>query len=389
MDMFEFVENSQGGAKIKVIGVGGGGGNAIDNMIEMGLTGVDFISANTDAQALSAGKAPLKLQLGAKLTKGLGAGSNPEIGRQAAEEDREKIKELLTGAHMVFITAGMGGGTGTGGSPVCAEIAKEVGALSVAVVTKPFNFENRKRMELAEAGIEELKKHVDTLLVIPNQKLMEIAGKDVTVVSAFKKADEILYFAVKGISDLITVRGQMNHDFADIRTIMQETGNALIGTGRAEGSHKGVEVARRAVSNPLLEDMSISGARGVLINITGGESLPLEDGEGAMTFIQNDVHPDALVIPGIVVDPKMGDEMMVTVIATGFSKADEPGLSKELIKIGPAAVIGQARGDLDMPTFIRKEREAIAIDKVTRKNLSVNGEDSEYDIPTFLRKKAD
>jgi cell division protein FtsZ len=289
---------------------------------------------------------------------------------------------------MVFITAGMGGGTGTGAAPVCAEIAKEIGALSIAVVTKPFAFENKKRMELAEAGIVELRKHVDTLLCIPNQKLMEIAGKDVTVVSAFKKADEILYFAVKGISDLITVRGRMNHDFADIRTIMKETGNAIIGTGRAEGTHKGVEAAKRAVSNPLLEDMSISGARGVLINLTGGEELPLEDVEGAMTFIQKEAHPDALIIPGIVVDPHMGDEMMVTVIATGFSKADGT-LSRELIKIGPAAVISQSKGDLDMPTFIRKERDAIAIEKVTRKNLSVNGEDSEYDIPTFLRKKAD
>ena len=231
MDMFEFMENSLGGAKIKVIGVGGGGGNAVDNMIEMGLTGVDFICANTDAQALAASKASLKLQLGAKLTRGLGAGSNPDVGKRAAEEDRDKIREHLAGAHMVFITAGMGGGTGTGGAPVCAEIAKEVGALSVAVVTKPFSFENKRRMEQAEAGIVELAKYVDTLLCIPNQKLLEVAGKDVTLVTAFKRADEILYFAVKGISDLITVRGLINLDFSDIRTVMQETGMAIMGTG--------------------------------------------------------------------------------------------------------------------------------------------------------------
>jgi cell division protein FtsZ len=388
MDMFEFMENSLGGAKIKVIGVGGGGGNAVDNMIEMGLTGVDFICANTDAQALAASNASLKLQLGAKLTRGLGAGSNPDVGKRAAEEDRDKIREHLTGAHMVFITAGMGGGTGTGGAPVCAEIAKEVGALSVAVVTKPFSFENKRRMEQAEAGIVELAKHVDTLLCIPNQKLLEVAGKDVTLVTAFKRADEILYFAVKGISDLITVRGLINLDFSDIRTVMQETGMAIMGTGKADGSHKGVEAAKRAVTSPLLEELSIHGARGVLVNLTGGENLTLEDVEGAMTFIQKEVHPEAHIIFGAVIDRQMGDELMVTVIATGFSRTDE-GISRELIKIGPAAVIGQAKSDLDMPTFIRKERDSIAIDKVTRKNLSVNGEDSEYDIPTFLRKKAD
>ncbi len=388
MDMFEFVENSLGGAKIKVIGVGGGGGNAVDNMIEMGLAGVDFICANTDAQALAASKAPLKLQLGAKLTKGLGAGSNPDVGKRAAEEDREKIKDCLSGAHMVFITAGMGGGTGTGGAPVCAEIAKEAGALSVAVVTKPFSFENKKRMEQAEDGIIELAKNVDTLLCIPNQKLLEVSGKDVTLVTAFKRADEILYFAVKGISDLITVRGLINLDFSDIRTVMEETGMAIMGTGKAEGNNKGVEAAKRAVTSPLLEELSINGARGVLVNLTGGENLTLEDVEGAMTYIQNEVHPEANIIFGAVIDRTMGDELMVTVIATGFSRIDD-NINRELIKIGPAAVINQGKSDLDMPTFIRKERDAIAIDKVTRKNLSVNGEDSEYDIPTFLRKKAD
>jgi cell division protein FtsZ len=388
MDMFEYVENNLGGAKIKVVGVGGGGGNAVDNMIEMGLAGVDFICANTDAQALAASKASMKMQLGAKLTKGLGAGSNPDVGKRAAEEDRDKIRESLAGAHMVFITAGMGGGTGTGGAPVCAEIAKEVGALSVAVVTKPFAFENKKRMQQAEDGIIELAKHVDTLLCIPNQRLLEYAGKEVTLVTAFKRADEILYFAVKGISDLITVRGLINLDFSDIRTVMEGTGMAIMGTGKAGGSNRGMEAAKRAVTSPLLEELSINGAQGVLVNLTGGENLTLEDVEGAMTYIQKEVHQDAHIIFGAVIDRAMGDEMMVTVIATGFSRADD-NLNRELLKIGPAAVIGQSKGDLDMPTFIRKDREAIAIDKVTRKNLSVNGEDSEYDIPTFLRKKAD
>ncbi len=388
MDMFEYVENSLGGAKIKVVGVGGGGGNAVDNMIEMGLAGVDFICANTDAQALAASKASMKMQLGAKLTKGLGAGSNPDVGKRAAEEDRDKIRESLAGAHMVFITAGMGGGTGTGGAPVCAEIAKEVGALSVAVVTKPFAFENKKRMQQAEDGIVELAKHVDTLLCIPNQRLLEYAGKEVTLVTAFKRADEILYFAVKGISDLITVRGLINLDFSDIRTVMEGTGMAIMGTGKAGGSNRGMEAAKRAVTSPLLEELSINGAQGVLVNLTGGENLTLEDVESAMTYIQKEVHHEAHIIFGAVIDKAMGDEMMVTVIATGFSRSDD-SLNRELIKIGPAAVIGQSKSDLDMPTFIRKDREAIAIDKVTRKNLSVNGEDSEYDIPTFLRKKAD
>jgi cell division protein FtsZ len=388
MDMFEFIESGTGGAKIKVIGVGGGGGNAVDNMIEMGLIGVDFICANTDAQALAAAKAPLKLQLGAKLTRGLGAGSNPDVGRRAAEEDRDKIREILDGAHMVFITAGMGGGTGTGGAPICAEVAKEIGALSVAVVTKPFTFENTKRMDQAEAGIVDLSRHVDTLLCIPNQRLLEVSGKDTPLLSAFKKADEILYYAVKGISDLITVRGLINLDFSDVRAVMAETGMAIMGTGRADGKSKGVEAAKRAVTSPLLEELSINGARGVLVNLTGGDTLTLEDVEGAMTYIQKEVHPDAHIIFGAVIDRRMKDELMVTVIATGFARTGDD-LSHRLIKIGPAAVIGQTKSDLDMPTFIRKERDTNSVEKITRKNLGVDGEESEYDIPTFLRKKAD
>lgn len=388
MDMFEFVESSQHSARIKVVGIGGGGGNAIDNMMEMGLGGVDFICANTDAQALAVSKAPLKMQLGAKLTRGLGAGSDPEVGRKAAEEDRDRIHDILAEANMVFITAGMGGGTGTGGAPIYAEIAKEIGALSVAVVTKPFNFENKKRMEQAEVGISELEKYVDTLICIPNQRLLELSGKEETLISAFKKADEILYFAVKGISDLITIRGLINLDFSDVRTVMEETGMAIMGTGFAEGNNKGVEAAKRAVSSPLLEDLSINGARGVLVNLTGGDDLTMEEVEGAMTYIQGEAHLDANIIFGAVIEKKMRTQLMVTVIATGFPKG-EKGLSQELIKVAPPQAKGFKKPDLDTPTFIRKERESLAIEKVSRRMKVVDDPDSEYEIPTFLRKKAD
>jgi cell division protein FtsZ len=388
MDMFEYAESTQDGARIRVIGVGGGGGNAVDNMISMGLGGVEFISANTDAQALRASKAPKKIQIGMKVTRGLGAGSNPEIGKRAAQEDREKIKEYLTGSNMVFITAGMGGGTGTGGAPVCAEIAREIGALSVAVVTKPFDFENRRRMEQAEAGIRELEKHVDTLICIPNQRLLELSGKSETLLNAFKQADEVLYFAVKGIAELITVRGLINLDFSDVRTVMEETGMAIMGTGEAEGKNKGIEAAKRADSSPLLEDISICGATGVLVNLTGGESMTMEDVEGAMSYIQGEAHQDSHIIFGSVVDRKMNDRMMVTVIATGFTTRSEIR-SENYLNVVPTTT--SSRPDLDTPTFIRKEREQLAADRVTASRRTVSGDDleSEYDIPTFMRKKAD
>ncbi len=388
MDMFELMENLQGGARIKVIGIGGGGGNAVDNMVQLGLIGVDFICANTDSQALSASVAPLKLQIGSKLTRGLGAGSNPEVGRRAAEEDREKIREALAGANMVFITAGMGGGTGTGGAPVCAEVAREIGALSVAVVTKPFQFENKKRMDQAEAGIEELENHVDTLICIPNQRLLEITGKQETLITAFKRADEVLYYAVRGISDLINIRGLINLDFSDVKTVMEETGMAIMGTGKAEGKDKGTEAAKRAVSSPLLEDISISGAKGVLVNLTGGEELSMEDIEGAMSFIQEEAHEDANIIFGAVIDNNMKDDFMVTVIATGFEKGERK-LSHELVRIAPLKTTATDEKGLDTPTFIRKEREELALQKVTKGVRVPNEEDSEYDIPTFMRKKAD
>lgn len=388
MDMFEYAESTQDGARIRVIGIGGGGGNAVDNMISMGLGGVEFISANTDAQALRASKAPKKIQIGMKVTRGLGAGSNPEIGRRAAEEDREKIKEYLAGSNMVFVTAGMGGGTGTGAAPVCAEIAREIGALSVAVVTKPFNFENKRRMEQAEEGIRALEKHVDTLICIPNQRLLELSGKTETLLNAFKQADEVLYFAVRGIAELITVRGLINLDFSDVRTIMEETGMAIMGTGEAEGKNKGIEAAKRAVSSPLLEDISISGATGVLVNLTGGENMTMEDVEGAMSFIQGEAHQDSHIIFGSVIDKRMKDRMMVTVIATGFQTRSEIR-SEDYLTVVPAST--SFRPDLDTPTFIRKEREQLAVDRVGANRRGAQGDDleSEYDIPTFLRKKAD
>jgi cell division protein FtsZ len=276
-DMIEFDENKNLAAKVKIIGIGGGGNNALNTMISYQLSGVEFIAANTDAQALAANMAPFKLQLGENLTKGLGAGANPEVGRKAALEDVERIRELLKGADMVFITAGLGGGTGTGGAPVIAEVAREMGALTVAIVTKPFLFEGKKRMKQAEEGLANLKMTADALITIPNQRLLGISGKSMTLLEAFKKADDVLYHAAKGISDIIVGHGIINLDFADVRTVMAETGFALMGTGTASGENRSVEAAQRAISSPLLEDITIEGARGLLINITGGENMTLND----------------------------------------------------------------------------------------------------------------
>ncbi|MBI2210110.1 MAG: cell division protein FtsZ, partial [Deltaproteobacteria bacterium] len=281
--MFELVEHVSLGARIKVIGIGGGGGNAVNTMIAAKLTGVDFMAANTDAQAIEASRASVKIQLGEKITKGLGAGANPEIGRRAALEDQERIRSFLSGADMIFITAGMGGGTGTGGAPVIAKVAREVGALTVGVVTKPFVFEGKKRMRQAEEGIHELKEHVDTLIVIPNQRLLSIAAKTTTMLEAFQKADDILLQAVRGISDLIITPGLINLDFADVRTVMAEMGLALMGAASASGENRAVEAAQKAISSPLLEDISIHGARGVLINITGGPDMCLYEVNEAAT----------------------------------------------------------------------------------------------------------
>ncbi len=415
--MIELVGRNQVlGARIMVVGIGGGGGNAVNTMMSSGLPGVEFISANTGMQALGASLAPAKLQIGAQLTKGLGAGANPEVGRQAALEDSEVIREQLTGADMVFITAGMGGGTGTGGAPIVARIAKELGALTVAVVTKPFQFEGKKRMHQAEQGMRDLKDAVDTLIAIPNQRLLAIAGRNTSLLETFKKADDILLQAVRGISDLITVHGLINLDFADVRTIMAEMGLAMMGAGSASGENRAVEAAQKAIASPLLEDISIHGAKGVLINITGSHDLSLHEVNEAATLIQEEAHEDANIIFGAVIDEQMGDEIRITVIATGFGdghrEVKKPGfsLSKESaagvnFRSTPARTVPRDRDaarpvvhmgtiidDLESPTWQRPK--ALETDNGNGKHeraedftISEEAED-QYEIPAFLRKNA-
>lgn len=316
--MFELEESTNFGANIKVIGVGGGGGNAVQTMIEGGLSGVEFFVANTDRQALHANKSEGKIQLGRELTKGLGAGANPEIGRRAAIESYNDIVAALEGSDMVFVTAGMGGGTGTGGAPVVAKIAKELGALTIGVVTRPFIFEGKKRKKHADDGVRELQENVDTLIVIPNQKLLSISSEKTPLLETFKKADQVLLHAVKGISDLINIRGLINLDFADIRTVMASQGMAIMGSGLAEGENRAVEAATQAISSPLLENICIDGATGIIINVTGGPDLTLWEVNEASTLITEAAHPDAEIIFGAVIDEDMGSNISVTVIATGF-----------------------------------------------------------------------
>ena len=384
--MFEFVE-SDNGATIKVIGIGGGGGNAINNMINASLLGVDFIAANTDAQPLEVSKAHTKLQLGVNITKGLGAGANPEIGRSAALEDADQIRQALDGTDMVFVTAGLGGGTGTGGAPVIAQIAKEIGALTVAVVTKPFNFEGRQRMKTADKGINELKETVDTMITIPNNRLLSLAAKKATFLEMLKKADDVLLYAVKGISDLITVPGLINLDFADVKTIMSEMGMALMGTGMSSGEDRATEAAQKAISSPLLEDVSISGAKGVLMNISSGLDLTIDEVQEASSLIQKEAHEDANIIWGTVLDQSAGDELRVTVIATGIGEVD----------VRPKPDLGVIQGsrrddDLEIPTFLRHNRKIE--DNATEHSRPMSYKDlpideEELEIPTFLRRQAD
>ena len=396
--MIELEENTNSGANLKVVGVGGGGCNAVNTMIQAGLRGVEFIGANTDAQALAACGAPMRIQLGAKLTKGLGAGANPEIGKNAVLEDKDRIREILVGADMVFITAGFGGGTGTGGAPILASIAKDIGALTVAVVTKPFLFEGRKRQRQAEEGLKELRKCVDTLITIPNQRLLNIAGRDMSLRDTFRIADEVLVQAVKGISDLITVNGLINLDFADVRTVMSEMGMALMGTGAASGENRAIEAAQRAISSPLLEDITICGARGILINITGGADLTLYEVNEASSLVQEEAHEEANIIFGAVIDENLREEMRVTVIATGFGRAEEreeriPESQAASAERGKTVVsFGRRESNRDTPTFIRQEKTLEVQEKVAksaRSRLPDNLREDEYDIPTFLRKQAD
>lgn len=358
----------KGGAKIKVVGVGGGGGNAVNHMIQAGVAGVDFLVANTDLQALKGSLAPVKLQIGAKRTKGLGAGANPEEGKEAALEDTQKILEALEGADMVFVTAGLGGGTGTGAAPIIASLASELGALTVGVVTKPFPFEGRMRMKQAEMGLEELRNAVDTLITIPNERLTATTERGATLSQAFQLADNVLRHAVQGISDLINTCGYINVDFADVKTIMKNMGIALMGTAQATGESRAMEATTRAISSPLLEETSIEGAKGVLVNITGGEDLGLHEVDEAMNLIHSATDPDANIIFGMVIDERLQNEMKVTVIATGFGKPEprelqnytsRSGVSPQAVRPGNGAngvaASMRATGDLDVPTFIRKK----------------------------------
>ena len=392
--MFTLVE-SEKSAKIKVIGVGGAGGNAINNMIDTNLQGVKFIAANTDAQSLEISKAPVKLQLGEKLTEGLGAGANPQIGREAAIENYEAIKSALEGSHMVFITAGFGGGTGTGAAPVIAEICKEIDALTVAVVTKPFSFEGMKRTVLADEGIKELREVADTVITIPNDRLRGLASKNAKMIDMFKKADEVLLHSVKGITDLITMPGLVNLDFADVKTTMSKAGMAIMGIGIASGDNRAIEAAERAISHPLLEDVSISGAKGVLMNLTSNSDLTMEEMTEASERIYNEVGEEAEIIWGAVIDDNIEDEMRVTVIATGINSGtdsiEQDQFRGKVRDITPSDI--KEAVDYDEPTFIRR-RKAVGESRDDAfggyQGIVIDNSDlTDLEVPTFLRRKAD
>ena len=409
---FAFDAEAKEKAKISVVGVGGGGGNAVNNMIGKGITGVEFVAINTDAQALSRTKAPVKLQVGRELTKGLGAGARPFVGAEAAEESRSEIEKAIAGSDMVFVTAGMGGGTGTGGAPVVAAIAKRMGILTVAIVTKPFDCEGRKRMSSASEGLDLLKETVDTLIVIPNERLLDIAEDDTTLMAAFEMADDVLYNATRGISDLITVHGLINLDFADVRTTMADGGTAIMGSATAQGEKRAERAALEAISSPLLDGVSIAGARNVLVNITAGQSLGIREATQATSVIQRDAGDEAEVIFGTVIDPDMGDELRVTVIATGFDTARTKGERvRRTVKLGGDDLTPGYKGEdnlkyLDTPAFERRtppmpvdsdEEEADAkrpanvrrlqAEDFKRRNERIRKDDT--DIPAFLRKMMD
>jgi cell division protein FtsZ len=389
--MFELIDNIPSNAVIKVIGVGGGGGNAVKHMIENDVEGVDFICANTDAQALSDVESKTVLQLGGEITKGLGAGANPEIGRAAAMEDRDRIAESLQGADMVFITAGMGGGTGTGGAPVVAEVAREMGILTVAVVTRPFPFEGKKRLSIAHEGVAELQQHVDSLITIPNEKLLEVLGKNTSLLDAFKEANDVLLGAVQGIADLIIRPGMINVDFADVRTVMSEMGMAMMGTGHAKGENRAREAAERAINSPLLDDIDLSGARGILVNITAGLDLSLGEFSEVGDTIEEFASEEATVVVGTVIDPTMSEELKVTVVATGLgSEAARAPL--KVIDSAPKPVAAETGlepdyREFDRPPALRNPRRAAAGQAAPAP--TDGGSEEYFDIPAFLRRQAD
>jgi cell division protein FtsZ len=379
--MFELMDTYGEQAVIKVIGVGGGGGNAVDHMVNAKIEGVEFIIANTDAQALKKSDARTVLQLGSNLTKGLGAGADPAVGRQAAVEDRERIAEVLQGADMVFITAGMGGGTGTGAAPVVAQVARDLGILTVAVVTKPFPFEGRKRMGIAEQGIRELAEYVDSIITIPNEKLLTVVGKGASLLDAFGKANEVLQGAVQGIAELITRPGLINVDFADVRTVMSEMGMAMMGSAVASGENRAMEAARAAVSSPLLEDINISGARGILVNVTAGRDLSIGEFEEVGNTVKEFAAEDATVVIGTVIDPEMLGDIRVTVVATGLGVREKQKQPYKVIKTGTGTADYEV---LDTPTVIRHKRRLEAVDQ-----RAADGGMEYLDIPAFLRRQAD
>lgn len=395
--MFELVDNVPQSPVIKVIGVGGGGGNAVNHMVKSNIEGVEFICANTDAQALKSIGARTILQLGTGVTKGLGAGANPEVGRQAALEDRERIAEVLQGTNMVFITTGMGGGTGTGAAPIIAEVAKEMGILTVAVVTRPFPFEGRKRMQIADEGIRLLSESVDSLITIPNEKLLTILGKDASLLSAFAKADDVLAGAVRGISDIIKRPGMINVDFADVRTVMSEMGMAMMGTGCATGPNRAREATEAAIRNPLLEDVNLQGARGILVNITAGPDLSLGEYSDVGSIIEAFASEHAMVKVGTVIDPDMRDELHVTVVATGLgAKIEKPVkvIDNSMQTTQHAAMQPSSRQempsvnyrDLDRPTVMRNQAHAGA---AAAAKMNPHDDLDYLDIPAFLRRQAD
>jgi cell division protein FtsZ len=392
--MFELMDTHSQNAVIKVIGVGGGGGNAVNHMVESSIEGVDFICANTDAQALKHSNVKTILQLGAGITKGLGAGADPEVGKEAAVEDRDRIQDTLEGADMVFITAGMGGGTGTGAAPVVAEVARELGILTVAVVTKPFPFEGGKRMKVAEAGIKALAENVDSLITIPNEKLLAVLGKEMSLLNAFKAANDVLLNATQGIAELITRPGLINVDFADVKTVMSEMGHSMMGTGSAKGENRAREAAEAAINSPLLEDIDLAGAKGILVNITAGTSLSIGEFDEVGNTVRDFADDDATVVVGTVIDPDLEDELRVTVVATGLGEGrrarkstDEP----------PMRLVAGERGDSVMPDYREMDRPAVyrkahggaaaaqaaAADPAAEPNLDY------LDIPAFLRRQAD
>jgi len=424
--MIELVDNPDPGARIKVIGAGGCGGNAVNHMIAAGLRNVEFVAVNTDAQALQNSVAPLRLQIGQAVTRGRGTGGNPDVGRKAALEDEERLREVLSGAEMVFVTAGMGGGTGTGSAPVIARLAREIGALTVGVVTKPFQFEGHRRMTQAEDGLRELKAAVDTLITIPNQRLLSVTTRATPLRESFQRADDVLLQAVRGISELVTVHGLINLDFADVRSIMAEMGMAMMGAASASGESRAIEAAQRAISSPLLEDLSIKGARGLLINVTGGPDMSLFEVNEAASLIHEEAHEEANIIFGAVIDDKIGDEIRVTVIATGFGDLENgmrskytpsgvpvtapvqaamtrpvestqqpstplpppPGQSR-MFPNKPIRRLGLIEDDsLDIPTFRRRAEEA-GLGGPTLLGADQAEDEEKLDIPTFLRKHID